>query len=64
MDVVFSQVRAGLTVGSHLCTKLALGERQPYKVGSPENEILTYLIKLKLFRTHEMFFFLPAEHKI
>lgn len=38
-EAVLSQVRYWLTVGSRLCTKLALGERQPYKVGSPENEI-------------------------
>ncbi len=45
-EAVLSQVRDWLTVGSRLCTKLALGERQPYKVGSPENEILTYLLNI------------------
>lgn len=48
---VLSQVRDGLTVGSRLWTKLALGERQPYKVGSPEIE-MSHLFSFILFHTH------------
>lgn len=47
---VLSQVRDRLTVGSRLWTKLALGERQPYKVGSPEIE-MSHLFSFILFHT-------------
>lgn len=65
-EAILSQVRYWLTVGSRLCTKLALGKRQPYKVGSPENETLTYLLNIipdsydcfHLWNKNDSFFFL------
>lgn len=49
-EAILSQVRYWLTVGSRLCTKLALGKRQPYKVGSPENEtrMIAFICETKM----------------